>query len=74
MITEQLPFQRNYLDLSICFNERSVRKPQRREDRVLSEFVGRRLLIRRRPVLRLLLDCLQPRLHEPGLQPIFSSA
>ena len=44
MITEQLPFQRNYLDLSICFNERSVRKPHRCEDCALLEFVGRRLL------------------------------
>jgi hypothetical protein len=41
---------------------------------VLSDFVGRRPLIRRRPGLRLPLDCLQLRLHELGPQPIFSSA
>jgi len=44
MITKRLPLERNNLDLSICFNERSVRKPQRHEDCVLPESVGRRLL------------------------------
>ena len=43
MITEQLPFLRNYLDLSILFNERSFHKQHRCEDCALLEFVCCRL-------------------------------
>jgi hypothetical protein len=46
MITEQIPFPQNNLNLSVCFNEGSVRKPRRPEDHLMFAFVRRRLLNR----------------------------